>query len=559
LLTISGGIRGLFLVSTTALLIVSGACKGNQPSTSTTPFDPGAPLVKFATSHFAGSGNCAVCHSNLKDASGADVSIDTQWRSTMMANAAKDPYFLAKTASEAANLPSLKGAIEDACATCHMPMAQTQAVADGSTTGILGSGFLSTSNNLNPAAMDGNSCSVCHQIKADGLGTAATFGGAYKINTSTASPNRIEYGPYANPLTGPMQSLVGFTPTMGAQQNSAGLCATCHTVYTPVVDDKNNLVGTFPEQTAYLEWSASAYGSNPAAQLACQSCHMAPSSAAVAISNNPTTLTPRSPYYQHAFIGGSSLILNMMGSRVQQLGITASSQQMLATAQATATQLGSKAAQIAVVSSSIENGKLNVTLSVSDQTGHKFPTGFPSRRAWIEFTVTDSTGKVVFQSGKVKADGSITGNDADAKNGAFEPHYDIITSSDQVQIYESIMANTDGQLTYNILKGASYLKDNRLLPAGFDKTKAPQDAGVYGGAFSDANFKGGSDQVTYQVGVGGGKGPYTVTARLLYQTVSYQFSKAFVGSDTLIKSFTSMYQAADKTPNLVSSVSKTIS
>ena len=556
--TLSNGIRGLLLVSTTAVLIASGACKSDQPSTSTTPFDPGAPLVKFSTSHFEGSGNCAVCHSNLKDASGNDVSIDTQWRSTIMANAAKDPYFLAKTASEAANLPSLKGAIEDACATCHMPMAQTQAAADETATGMLGSGFLNTSNPLNKTAMDGNSCTLCHQIKADGLGTAATLGGAYKIDTSTASPNRIEYGPYPSPLTGPMQSLVGFTPAQGAQQNSAGLCATCHTVYTPIVDAKNNVVGTFPEQTAYLEWSASSYGSNPAAQLACQSCHMAPASGAVAVSNNPTTLAPRSPYYQHAFIGGSSLILKMMGSQVPQLGITASSEQMLATSALTATQLGSKAAQITVTSSSIADGKLNVTLSVSDQTGHKFPTGFPSRRAWIEFTVADSSGKVVFESGKVKADGSITGNDADAKNGAFEPHYDVITKSDQVQIYESIMANTDGKVTYNIIKGASYLKDNRILPAGFDKAKAPQDAGVYGDAFSDANFKGGSDQVTYQVSVGG-TGPYTVTARLLYQTVSYQFSKAFVGSDALVKNFTSLYQSADKAPNLVSTVTKTVS
>jgi hypothetical protein len=527
------------------------------PATSTTPFDPGAPLAQFSTSHFAGSGNCTQCHSNLKDTTGKDVSIDSQWRSTMMANAARDPYFLAKVASEVADLPALKSAIEDACATCHMPMARTQAVSDGTTVSMLGNGFLSASNSLNKAALDGNSCTLCHQVQSSGLGTLATFDGKYIIDTSTIAPNRIEFGPYANPLTGPMQGVVGFTPALGEQTTSAGLCATCHTVYTPFVDSQGNVKGTFPEQTPYLEWANSIYGSNPARQLACQFCHMPLASGSAAISNNPTTLAPRSPFYQHGFIGGSSLILNIMSSHVPDLKLSASTEQMLATSQLTSTQLGTRSAQVSVVNSGIENGVLKITLSVSDQAGHKFPTSFPSRRAWIQFTVTDSAGKVVFESGKPNADGSISGNDADAKAGAYEPHYNIITSSNQVQIYESIMGNTDGKVTYNLLRGASYLKDNRLLPTGFNKATAPSDAGVYGDAMSDANFTGGSDQVTYQISLSG-KGPYTVTARLLYQTLSYQFSKTFKGNDVLVTTFLSYYNSADKTPNLVSSVTKSV-
>jgi hypothetical protein len=540
-----------------AVVTISGACSGGTQTPSTTPFDPGAPLVRFATSHFAGSGNCAQCHSNLTDASGHDVSIDTAWRSTMMANAAKDPYFLAKTASEIAGLPALKNAIEDACSTCHMPMARTQAISDGTEVSMLGStGFLSTSNPLNKAALDGNSCTLCHQIQDKALGTPDAFEGKYAVDTSTAAPNRIEFGPFAAPLTGPMQAMVGFTPAQGSQVGNAGLCATCHTVYTPIVDDKGAVVGNFPEQTAYLEWQNSIYGNNPAQQLACQSCHM-PAAGGAAISNNPTTLAPRSPFYRHDFIGGSAFILNIMGSRVQDLGISASTEQMTATAQLTSTQLATRSAQVSVVNSGIENGVLKVTLSITDQTGHKFPTGFPSRRTWIQFTVTDSTGKVVFESGKPNADGSISGNDADSKTGNYEPHYDIITSSDQVQIYESIMGDTDGKVTYNLLRGESYLKDNRLLPSGFNKATAPADAGVYGNAVTDANFAGGSDQVTYQISPGG-KGPYTITVRLLYQTESFQFSKAFIGTDALVKAFLADIAGADKTPNLVAAVSKTL-
>jgi len=544
-------------LSSAILILTSAACQGKPVSTTALTPSPGAPLVQFSTSHFAGSGNCAQCHSNLKDSSGKDVSIDSQWRSTMMANAAKDPYFLAKTASEVADLPALKAAIEDACATCHMPMARTQAVSDGKTVSVLGNGFINPSNDLNKAAIDGNSCTLCHQIQAAKLGQPDTFDGKYQIDTSTSAPNRIEFGPFFNPLAGPMQSVVGFTPAQGDQRGSAGLCATCHTVYTPYVDSQGNVSGTFPEQTPYLEWASSIYGSNPGQQLACQFCHMPPAGGSAAISNNPTTLAPRSPLYLHQFVGGNSLLLNIMQAHVQELGITASSDQLQATAGLTSSQLQSRSAQITIVSSSIDDGSLKVTLSVVDQAGHKFPTGFPSRRAWIQFTVTDSTGKVVFESGKPNADGTIVGNDADAKSGAYEPHYDLITRSDQVQIYESIMRDTDGKATYNLLRGASYIKDNRLLPSGFNKAAAPADAGVYGDAKNDANFVGGSDQITYQISLSG-KGPYTVTAKLLYQGLSYQFSKAFQGSDSLITSFLSYYQSADKTPVLVSSVSKNL-
>lgn len=44
-------------------------------------------------------------------------------------------------------------------------------------------------------------------------------------------------------------------------------------------------------------------------------------------------------------------------------------------------------------------GRLNVRVRVTSLTGHKFPTGFPSRRAWIRLTVNDSSGNTLFESG----------------------------------------------------------------------------------------------------------------------------------------------------------------
>lgn len=51
----------------------------------------GTVLSAFNTADFAGPSICTVCHLRLIDEAGVDVSMPTEWRSTMMANAAKDP------------------------------------------------------------------------------------------------------------------------------------------------------------------------------------------------------------------------------------------------------------------------------------------------------------------------------------------------------------------------------------------------------------------------------------------------------------------------------------
>ena len=71
-----------------------------------------ATLTTFETEDFSGSGICAMCHSNLTDDAGNDVSNDAQWRSTMMANSAKDPFWQAKISSEIYRNPHVKNIIE---------------------------------------------------------------------------------------------------------------------------------------------------------------------------------------------------------------------------------------------------------------------------------------------------------------------------------------------------------------------------------------------------------------------------------------------------------------
>ena len=541
--------------TTLALLLAALLCGcSGLPSTvaplttKTAIFSSGKPLAQFATGSFAGSGNCAVCHSQLKDGTGKDVSIDSQWRSSLMANAAKDPFWQANVSTEISENPQLKSAIEDACALCHMPAARTQALADKNPVAVLENGFLSGSHSLNAAAMDGNTCTLCHQIQ---LADAKDVTKGFSIDTSVKAPSRPLYGPYNDPLTGPMQTVVGYTPAYGAQVSDSRLCATCHTVYTPFVDNEGKVGGTFPEQTAYLEWQQSMY----AGGVACQACHM-PAASNAAIAGSPGNLAARSPFFQHQFVGGNTVMLKVLQNYLDEMGITASTSQLEDTIARVDSQM-SRAASLTVVNAAHEGDNLSVTFQLTDLAGHKFPTGFPSRRAWIHLTVTDSSGKVVFESGKVNADGSITGNDADTKSGSPEPHYDVITAPDQVLIYESIMADVNGKPTYVLLRGSTYLKDNRVLPNGFDKAKSMTDTAVAGAALTDANFKGGGDQITYKIPAKSGS--YTVKAELLYQEMGFAFARSlFAHSGTLVSTFNNYYRTTDSTPGVVATVSKDI-
>jgi hypothetical protein len=68
-----------------------------------------------------------------------------------------------------------------------------------------------------------------------------------------------------------------------------------------------------------------------------------------------------------------------------------------------------------------------------------------------------------------------------------------------------------------------YLKDNRLLPRGFDKATAHADIGVYGGAATDADFTAAGDQVRYRVPAAS-EGPFRIEVELRYQSIGYRWA-----------------------------------
>ena len=531
------------------------------PPPTSAPAYAGKPLANFSADDFVGAGRCSVCHTSLKDGAGNDISIDAQWRSTMMANAARDPLFLASVSREIERAPALAATIEDKCSGCHMPMAHAQAKVDGTTASMFGAGFLDRQNALSQAAMDGVSCALCHQITDRNLGTKESFSGHYVVDTSTDAPDRLAYGPFGAPQQDMMRKGVGFTPVEGIQTTKAQLCATCHTLYTPYVDATGKVLGEFPEQTPYLEWQHSVYSDTAGQPRACQSCHMPAAAAPALLSNVRTTppLSPRDPFGQHYFVGGNALMLGMLKAHATELELTCSSAHLDASLDRLLTQVQEHAASLSFPSAQLSGSEVKVVLELRNLAGHKLPTGYPSRRMWIHLQVTDGSGKVVFESGQPRADGGIVGEDGDADEMAYEPHHDVITKPDQVQVYQSVMVNSDGEITRALLRAARYIKDNRLLPQGFDKGTAGEDLAVRGQAAQDANFIGGSDQIVYAVDVGSASGPFTIMAELLYQTLSYRFAKDLEsGGAEAAKRFATYYAETDRMPVILTRAEHTV-
>ena len=515
----------------------------------------GQPLPTGRGDYFSGSGACAICHTNLTDESGADVSTDTTWRASMMANAARDPYWQATVRAEVLENPDLRAVIENKCAQCHMPMASVTAVTGGEAAAIMDDGFLSADSALHAFAMDGVSCALCHQITEAGLGTEESFSGGYVIDTDAPIGERLTYGgfPMSDEQAAIMQNVSGFLPAQSAHLAQSETCATCHTLYTPYVDSEGAVAGVFPEQMPFLEWANSDY----AETQTCITCHMPPAEGSVLMAN--TSTDPVSPFPVHGTPGGNAYMLTMLMFFAQESGATASTEQFQAAIDRTTGLLQTGTATVGIENAALIDSQLSVDVVIQNLTGHKFPTGFPSRRAWLHATVLDADGAVVFESGAVNPDGSIVGNDNDADPADYELHYAVISSPDQVQIYEVILGDTEGDMTTTLLRAAGYVKDNRLLPAGFDMAAAGEDTNVYGMAGGDEDFIAGGDRVRYEVDLGDASGPFTVQVELLYQSIGYRWAQNLGRYDAdEITRFLAYYDAVANVPVVVAEASAAV-
>ncbi len=438
-----------------------------------------------------------------------------------MANSSRDPYWQASVRRESIDHAESQPAIEDECSVCHMPIPRYEAKLHGQLGQIFSHLPFDADKKHGAEAEDGVTCSVCHQIGKQKLGTRASFNGGFVIDPPESRNDRPEYGPFdiqAGQKLVMQSSTGGFLQTDDNHIRDSRLCATCHTLYTSARGAAGKIIGELPEQMPYLEWLNSDYRD----KQSCQSCHMPEVTEAVPIAK--VLGVARQGLHQHVFVAGNFFMQGMLNRYRTDLSVSAMPEELTAARERTIAFLQARTARIDIDSVKVASGRLRAGISIENLTGHKFPTAFPSRRAWLHVVVRDGNRQVIFESGALNPDGSIQGNDNDADPTRFEPHYTEITSGDQVEIFEPILKDSAGHVTTGLLSAVGYLKDNRLLPHGFDKQTPNRDIAVYGAAADDPAFTEGGDRIVYSVALAQAQGPYEVSAELWYQPIGYRWA-----------------------------------
>jgi hypothetical protein len=524
---------------------------------STAPAAPASATTAEATptpapAPFAPSSLCAFCHSNASEATAMrdprrrEVSPFLLWSGTAMANAYRDPVWQAAVAAEVAAAPGREREIVATCIRCHAPMGARTLPPEQVSLALLepgGGGDLTA---------DGVSCAVCHRISAEGLGDASTFTGGFRL----LDDDRV-VGPHRDPFEMPMRHHTDYVPAYGAQILSSGLCGTCHTVITspaaasPAAASPGAASAgvAFVEQAPYLEWRNSAFsrGADDPRGATCQACHVPPVTDAgerieTRIARHPAgfdfpPIDPRAPYGRHLLVGGNTLLPRLLAARAPPGG-DAARPPFEAVAQAAERQLSTRTAGVEIEGARVRGGTLSFLVRVVNLTGHKLPTGHPSRRAWLRVRVRDAAGRVVFASGEHDRAGRILGARGaplapEAAGGPVHPHRAIVRLPDEVQVWESVMEDEGGAVTELLLRAARPRKDDRILPAGWspDHPDAARTRPV--GTDGDADFEAGRDGVRYELALPPkARAPLRIEATLLYQAVGARHAAELARGDS---------------------------
>lgn len=497
--------------------------------------------------YFTGSGRCAGCHgidpvglANFTS-EGVQISPTEDWRATMMANSAKDPLWRAKVAHETTVNPSHAQELVNKCTSCHAPTGRYTHLMMGE------ENYTMEMLDEDSIALDGVNCGACHQQRMDNT-LGKHFSGELFYHTDTI------WGPYVSEeldfpiFEAAMTSFVGYTPVGSHKFPKSESCAACHTLITETADLNGNPTGgTFVEQATYHEWLNSSFNTDGPQRKECQGCHMPRINEPIVIASGYSFLPGRQPFGQHWLVGGNTFMLNILKNNSEALGVTASADNFNTVIQRTIDQLQNETATIAIEEGEIDGDTARYTVKIENLAGHKLPSGYPARRVYLEFQMLDEDGDVIFHSGKPQpgVPFEVYGNDL-----PFEPHHDLITAEDQVQIYEMVMGDVNGNPTTVLERAATMLKDNRLVPLGFSTLHNAYDTTmIVGAAATDPNFNHiggiegtGTDEVRFHVPVTGIDGEITVIAKLHFQSVPPRWvEEMFAIDNDIINAFENMY------------------
>ncbi len=495
--------------------------------------------------YFLPSFSCRGCHgydsaqvANINEA-GEDVNLVDRWESSMMALSAKDPFWKAKLTHEITVNPGHAGVIQNKCLDCHAPMGAY-------TSQFKGNPFYSlTDLATDSLGLDGVSCGGCHAIAPT---VGYTYSGIIPYDT-----NDVEYGPFTAPFVAPMQLYEGLTPVYSPHMDDAKVCSACHTLITQSVDLAGNYTGGyFVEQATFHEYKNSDY---PANSIKCQTCHMPQLADPIHIANGNTSLPQRSPFNQHVFAGANVFMLNLIKANRGALGAYVPDKSFDSTIVATKAMLQKQTLDFDLQQVSITSDTAFFKVMLKNKAGHKFPSGYPSRRAVLQFVVIDGMGDTVFQTGIFNNQYRVIG-----ENSNFEIHHNTINQSHVPQIYEQVPGDVGGNFTSVLERAAILLKDNRIPPLGFTSLSPVYDTVIVSAdADIDADFNkvsalegSGVDWVHFAVPLAGAVGNINIKSKVYYQSVPPKWvADMFTYSTPEINTFQTMYNAADQSPVLV--------
>ena len=411
--------------------------------------------------------SCIICHGGFDP----DTEPYHAWKGSLMAQAMRDPLFLATVAVANQVVP----ASGDLCLRCHTPGGWSE-----------GRSFDTTGGMLNATDYQGVQCDFCHslvdphyQAGVSPEADLAILEGLENIPIAHANGQFVldgdptKRGPYSDTVASHQTTQSDFTL-------SANLCGTCHDVSNPAFvagsepgvyevqaldaahpdGDPRNM---FPVERTFSEWTASEYAAGGVYQpqfagdkpdgivSTCEDCHMAD---VTGIACNEPGAPTRSDLGFHDMTGGNTFVPDILPDfypgevDVVQLQAGKLRAQAMLTLAATME-----------LSAITQNGLPAVRVRLINETGHKLPSGYPEgRRAWINVKAVDGAGILVYESGAYDGDTGVLSHDEDTKIYHIEPG---ISSR-----LAPILGLPAAPSFHFALNDTVYL-DNRIPPRGF--------------------------------------------------------------------------------------------
>jgi hypothetical protein len=405
---------------------------------------------------------CATCHGNFDPANEPWFN----WRGSMMAQAARDILFFACMAIAEQDAP----AVGDICIRCHSPGGWQE-----------GRAFDTSGDLLNAKDRHGVHCDYCHRmvdhnyipgvsppedstVLADIVPLPLQYGNGQFIN----DPAPLRRGPY-----GDSHSVHAFAES--PFHRSGEFCAVCHDVSNPSftkIGPRDYLVNMFnqphpdvdsrnmfPVERTFSEWSVSEYAASGvyAPQFAgnkadgivstCQDCHMHDVDAR---GSNEPGLERRADLPLHDLVGGNTFLPDIIPTFYPDEVDVA----QLDAAKLRAQGMLEKAATLEVTPDDFV-----ISVRVTNETGHKLPSGYPEgRRIWLNVKAYDSSGVVIFESGAYDFDTAVLTHDEHAK--IYEVHQGLSPA------LAGMVGLIAGKSFHFVLCDTVYF-DNRIPPRGF--------------------------------------------------------------------------------------------